>query len=140
MYNFYLIGLSEVSRDSALIESKIESFADRLTVAWQTVALGMVIVFAVLASLWLILEIAGRRMSKSSSKAPKKVEVHKSEPETVAAPVVSEEVPVDSGDEGEIVAAITAAISLMLEAEGKPSKGFRVVSFKRNGRGAHWNR
>lgn len=140
MYNFYLIGLSEVSRDSALVENKIESFADRLTVAWQTVALGMVIVFAVLALLWLILEIAGRRMSQSASKAPKKVEVHKSEPEFVSAPTVSDEAPVEAGDDSEIVAAITAAITLMLEAEGAPSKGFRIVSFKRNGRGAHWNR
>ena len=140
MYNFYLIGLSEVSRDSALIENKIESFADRLTVAWQTVALGMAIVFAVLALLWLILEIAGRNIAKSNDKSSKKIDVHKSKPEVVSAPAVSDEAFVEAGDDSEIVAAITAAISLMLEAEGKPSKGFRVISFKRNGRGAHWNR
>lgn len=140
MYNFYLIGLSEVTRDSALIENKIESFADRLTVAWQTVALGMAIVFAVLALLWLILEIAGRNIAKSNDKSSKKVDVHKSEPEVVSAPAVSDEAFVEAGDDSEIVAAITAAISLMLEAEGKPSKGFRVISFKRNDRSAHWNR
>ncbi len=34
-------------------------------------------------------------------------------------------------DDGALIAAITAAVSLVLEAEGKDPKGFRVVSFKR---------
>ena len=35
-------------------------------------------------------------------------------------------------DDGAVIAAITAAISMMLESEGKDPRGFRVVSFKRS--------
>ena len=38
----------------------------------------------------------------------------------------------DETDDGELIAAITAAISLMLESEGKDPRGFRVVSFRRS--------
>ena len=137
MHYFYLIGLSEVSHDSSLVQNKLPDFADRLAVGSQTVALGMLIVFAVLATLWLILEIAGR-MSSSKNKSIKTIETTKQETFTFEPQTVDEAPTTD--DEEEIVAAITAAISMMLEAEGQPSKGFRVVSFKRSDKTAHWNR
>lgn len=138
MYNFYLIGLSEVSKDQSLVNDIMPSIADRFQVGLQTVALGMLIVFAVLFILWIILEIAGHMASTKSAPAAQKVKtepIANEEPE----PVVSSEVASYENDE-EIVAAITAAISLMLEAENAPVKGFRVVSFKRASNSAHWNR
>ncbi len=137
MNNFYLIGLSEVSKDQSLVNKIIPGIADRVIIGMQTVALGMLIVFSVLALLWIILEIAGRVSSaqgkEKTAPAPKAKKV-----EAPVAPV--EEAPVDFENDEEIVAAITAAIALMLEAENAPVKGFRVVSFKRASNNAHWNR
>ncbi len=49
-----------------------------------------------------------------------------------------------SGDEGAVVAAITAAVSLILEDEAKAAggkaSGFRVVSFRRAGGDRPWTR
>lgn len=143
MYNFHLIGLSEVSKDQSLIHEIIPSFTDRVQVAAQTVALGMLIVFSVLAILWIILEIAGRAASKSENAPAKKIRLS-ADAQPVPKPTVTEQpepqAPESYENDEEIVAAITAAITLMLEAENTPVKGFRVVSFKRAANGAHWNR
>ncbi len=137
MYNFYLIGLSEVSKDQSLVNDIMPSIADRFQVGLQTVALGMLIVLSVLATLWIILEIVGRIASKKTADVTKKVKTESTE-SIVPSPVVSQEISYENDEE--IVAAITAAISLMLEAENAPVKGFRVVSFKRASNSAHWNR
>lgn len=146
MYNFHLIGLSEVSKDQSLIHEIIPSFTDRVQVAAQTVALGMLIVFSVLAILWIILEIAGRAASKSENAPAKKIRLS-ADAQPVPKPTVIELAEPNEPEsyesyenDEEIVAAITAAITLMLEAENTPVKGFRVVSFKRAANGAHWNR
>lgn len=136
MYNFHLIGLSEVAKDSSLVNKIMPSFTDRLQVGAQTVALGMLIVFVVLALLWIILEVAGHMASKQTEPKIKAIEP---KPVAVSNPVPVPEQTSYENDE-EIVAAITAAISLMLEAENAPVKGFRVVSFKRVSNNAHWNR
>ena len=136
MYNFHLIGLSEVSNDSSLVNEILPSFTDRLQVGGQTVALGMLIVFVVLALLWIILEVAGYMASKQSEPKVKAIE---QAPVATADPAPVPEQTSYENDE-EVVAAITAAISLMLEAENAPVKGFRVVSFKRVSNNAHWNR
>lgn len=137
MYNFYLIGLSEVSKDQSLVNDIMPSIADRFQVGLQTVALGMLIVLSVLATLWIILEIVGRIASKKTADVTKKVKTESTE-SIVPSPVVSQEISYENDEE--IVAAITAVISLMLEAENAPVKGFRVVSFKRASNSAHWNR
>lgn len=137
MYNFYLIGLSEVSKDQSLVNDIMPSIADRFQVGLQTVALGMLIVLSVLATLWIILEIVGRIAAKKTADVTKKVKTESTE-SIEPSPVVSQEISYENDEE--IVAAITAAISLMLEAENAPVKGFRVVSFKRASNSAHWNR
>jgi len=137
MNNFYLIGLSEVSKDPSLVNKIIPNISDRIIVGMQTVALGMLIVFAVLASLWIILEIAGR-VSSSQNQEVKASKPKAEKVEVPQAPVVSE--PASYENDEEVVAAITAAITLMLEAENAPVKSFRVVSFKRTSNSAHWNR
>ncbi len=116
-----------VDLTSADVTKPIENMADRLSAAGQTVVLGMLAVFAVLAVLWLVLAIMGKFFT-TAPKAEKKQE-------PAAAPVVVQPVQTNapvSNDE-EIVAAITAAISLMLD---KPQSAFRVVSFRQTSREA----
>ncbi|MBE6619504.1 MAG: hypothetical protein E7626_06985 [Ruminococcaceae bacterium] len=116
---------------NADINTPLKSMADRLSAAGQTLVVGMLAVFSVLAILWLVLAFMGRWFET----APKKetAEEAKSAATPIAAPAPTA-VPVQlQEDEAEIVAAITAAISVTL---GKPQSAFRVVSFKQTSREA----
>ncbi len=117
---------------TADINKPIDSWADRLSAAGQTVVLGMVAVFAVLAILWLVLAIMGSFFTKGSAKPAKK---EKSEEKVPAAqtPPVAPAPAVSVSDDEEVIAAITAAISVMLD---KPQSAFRVVSFRQTSREA----
>ncbi len=105
------------------------TFADRVSEALRVSLLGIGMVFAVLAILWLVLEVfryvfydlpnKGKRDEKKPEKSAKA--------EPAPAPVVTE---VAATDDGEIVAAITAALCVMLD---KPATGFKVVSFRKTG-------
>lgn len=118
------------------------SWGDRLNYMGVGVLMGVVVVFAVLALLWLILEIFGAvaRRGQSAPSAPK-VQAPAPAPAPVVEPTPVEPVAPVAGDD-EIVAAITAALAVYLE-EAKASSpsvsGFRVVSFKKVGNSAHWN-
>jgi sodium pump decarboxylase gamma subunit len=93
------------------------SFADRLWFGASVMLVGMAIVFSVLILLWVILELfglVGKIFGKKASAEPQIT------PEAPA--------PENADDEKETVAAITAALSVVLE---KPVSGFRVVSFKK---------
>lgn len=116
-----------VDLTSADVTKPIESMADRLSAAGQTVVLGMCAVFAVLTILWLVLAIMGKFFT-TVPKAEKKEE-------PAATPVVVQPVQTSAPatNDEEIVAAITAAISLMLD---KPQSAFRVVSFRQTSREA----
>lgn len=125
------------------------SWGDRLNYMGIGVLLGMVVVFAVLALLWLILELFGavarrRQTEKSAPQAETPASKAEAVPAPVApaaAPVAVPAAPVAMSDDA-IVAAITAALAVYLEAQGPkaPSiNGFRVVSFKKVGTAAHWN-
>ena len=85
----------------------------------QMLLIGMLIVFAVLALLWLSLEISGKIFRSLSGTAKKPVE-KKPEPVVAPAPVMA--------DDTELIAVLTAAIAAM---ESAPAARFRVVSFKR---------
>lgn len=124
------------------------SWGDRFNYMGIGVLLGVVVVFAVLALLWLILEVVGviAKRGQTQSDEPKsekpapKVVPEAPAPAVVETPVLQEESVVMSDDE--IVAAITAALAVYLEEVGAsaPSiNGFRVVSFKKVGNAAHWN-
>lgn len=110
-------------------EALPETLADKAMFALENSVLGLVIVFAVLAVLFIVVKIVasimGGREDKTSAKA-------KPAPTPTAPVAPSTPAPVPQSDDGEIIAAITAAISLMLEAEGKDPRGFRVVSFRRS--------
>lgn len=135
---------------SFMILAESISWSDRLNYIGIGTLLGMGVIFAVLILLWLILELFHLCMSKATGKKTDKA-AEEPVPEPAPVPVpVEEPVPVaETADDGELIAAITAAISVYLEGEAVavgPSasvsqfaSGFRVVSFKKVGSAAHWN-
>lgn len=118
------------------------SWGDQLNYMGTGVLMGVVVVFSVLALLWLILEAFGAvaRRGQSVPAAPVPTTVAKAAP---AAPITQTvtAAPATTSDD-EIVAAITAALAVYLEeakATSPTINGFRVVSFKKVGTAAHWN-
>lgn len=117
------------------------SLAENAKEAGTVTLLGMVAIFAVLALLWLVIEILHRVLSEKKEEPVQKtapaptVEKKSAAP----APTAPAEPAVSTADDGALIAAITAAISAAMADEGYTG-GFRVVSFKRasvrrNGRG-----
>ncbi len=116
--------------------------AERIKYAVLVSVQGMVMIFLVLSILWGVValmkvflhDIPAKKAAKQAALA-KAVEVAAAPVEESAVIAASEE------DEGEIVAAITAAIAAMLQSEeykGQFESGFRVVSFTR--KGGAWNK
>lgn len=119
-------------------DTKYAAFsADAIAKAIEVTLLGMCMVFAVLALLWLALAVFKVVFAKDSSKAKKTVK-EVSIPEAVVAPTVEKVT-----DDAELVAVITAAIAAYRSSEegivGEAASGFRVVSFKRAAKGRAWN-
>ena len=109
------------------------SLAENAKEAGTVTLLGMVAIFAVLALLWLVIEILHRAVSEKkeaseASAVPAPVPTEQSEPES--APVHTPQPTVEASDDGALIAAITAAISAAMADDGYTG-GFRVVSFKR---------
>ena len=111
----------------------------RIEYAITVTVQGMLMIFAVLALLWGVVavfkvflhDIPEKRKAKKAALASAVAQVAQPEPEIVLEP---------DEDEGEIVAAITAAIAAVLQSEeyaGEFASGFRVVSFQR--KGGAWN-
>ena len=111
-----LISISEVQTSE-----KLGSFADKLSYGGSMVLIGISTVFAVLVII--MLSLFAFKYFFHDLPAKKKASL---KPQ---APVVSEPVEAVYSDDGEIVAAIAAAIA-MAESESDGIK-FRVVSFKR---------
>ena len=116
--------------------------AERIKYAVLVSVQGMAMIFLVLSILWGVValmkvflhDIPAKKEAKKAALA-KAVEVAVAPVEQPVAAAEPEE------DEGEIVAAITAAIALMLQSEeykGQFESGFRVVSFTR--KGGAWNK
>lgn len=110
--------------------------SERISYALQRTLIGLIIVFGVLAIIWLVLSLFKFIFYKDPNK---KTEVRKAAapaPAPVQAPTPT---PVaKTQDDGAIVAAIVAAISAMRQEQGI-ADGFRVVSFKR-GTNKPWNK
>ncbi len=109
--------------------------ADRIGYALQKSLIGIIIVFGVLAIIWLVLSLFKFIFYKDPNKKSEKKEA---QPAPAAPAPVAASVPVSSNNDAEVVAAIIAAISAMRNEEGI-NDGFRVVSFKRSS-AKPWNK
>ncbi len=109
--------------------------SDRIGYALQRTLIGLIIVFGVLAVIWLVLSLFKVVFYKDPNK---KTTEKKAEPKPAAAPAPAPTpVKVEAQDDGAVIAAIVAAISAMRNEQGI-TDGFRVVSFKR-GTNKPWN-
>ncbi len=111
----------------------------RISYALRMTLLGMGMVFAVLAILWLILAIFKVALAgKETKPAKEKSESQRAETEAVLPPP-----PAAAGTDPAVVAAVTAAIAEVLASDPALSEqfagGFRVVSFKKKSGKASWN-
>ncbi len=129
----------KIIQPSALALFNVE--AETLNMMWQTVVLGMGMVFSVLAILWGVLSIFKVVFAGKTPKEPKKAPVEK---KAEAAPIAAAPAPVavpaaQSNDE--LIAVLTAAVAAYMAEEGTPvaDGSFRVVSFRRVGGGRAWN-
>ena len=137
--NMMYYALSASNADTTYAAFSGEAWAE----AGKVTLLGMVMVFAVLALLWGVLAVVKMFFVKGKSEeAPEKkaepVSV-KAAPEKKPAPAVAP----STGDNEALIAVITAAITAYRASEegmdSAAASGFRVVSFKRAGRGRAWN-
>ncbi len=114
----------------------------RISYALRMTLLGMGMVFAVLALLWLVLAIFKSIFGGKSAKQPKAPKESKRKPESVA-PEAPASAVIPAGTDPATVAAITAAIAAMIESDPALSEqfagGFRVVSFRKKSGKTSWN-
>lgn len=104
-----------------------QTLAEKLAIGVEVSVVGILIVFAVLAILWGCLEL----MHLVIYTIPKHHRAKREVTSSVFALQTAEEVPeveTPAQDDGEVLAAITAAITIMTE---KQPGTFRVVSFRR---------
>ena len=116
----------------------VKVYGSALSLGIETTLLGMGIVFAVLILIWAILAVFGKIFSAQKKEKPV-VSKAAPAPAPVAAPAAVPAVAANhaaSNDE-ELVAAITAAISLCMDM---PMGSFRVVSFRKTNTKQAWNK
>ena len=126
----YLPLLTDAAAATDLMNNPM-SFGERVLMGLQVTLFGMAVVFAVLILLWGILEIFRVLFYELPKKKAAEAEAAKAaekpaEPAPAEEPVMAVEE--TDTDDAEIVAAITAAISVVMD---KPQTSFRVVSFRR---------
>lgn len=99
------------------------NFGERTIYAGRMLLIGMVTVFFALIILWGVLELFHQLLERS----------RKSSHAVVAPMPATKERELPLQDDGAVVAAITAAVSVILaEENGGKCPAFRVVSFKRS--------
>ena len=120
------------------------NIAENFTEAIEQTVLGMLMIFAVLAILWgciellrLILSAVQKKKSSKVSKEDANEAKNNTFDDERTAQKEETPAPQSGAGEGEIVAAITAALAEYL---GRPEPTFRVVSFKKVSGDAHWNK
>ena len=120
--NFY----TTLSNEEAL------TLGERLSLGLTNTLLGLLIIFLVLTILFgavklfaILLPKLTEKKKDSKSKEPP---TNKSAESIAKAPAAHPA----ATDSGAVIAAITAAVSLLLEEEGQEPTGFRVVSFRRS--------
>ena len=108
-----------------------------LNMMWQTVVLGMGMIFAVLGILWAILSLFKLVFVGKTPKEQKE----KPQPAPVAVEQRTAVSVAPAQDDGALIAVITAAVAAYMADSGEqvPAGGFRVVSFTRVKGGKPWN-
>jgi len=123
--------------------------AETVTMAWQTLVLGMGMIFTVLAILWGVLAIfklvfAGKDPKTPKKPAPKKDKKTEAQPvsDDAVAAVIAASIQAYQEDQARndtaLVAILTAAVAAYRAEEGTDGE-FRVVSFKRANASRAWN-
>lgn len=114
--------------------------SERLELGGEVTALGLGTVFLILMLLWGVLTLFRLVFYTIPNRKKQTVEQKQAEidiPDNFAGESTAETDEASGSDDGELVAAITAAVAEYLAAESSASsepaasKGFRVVSFKR---------
>ena len=123
---------------SANVDTKYKAFSgEAWAEAGKVTLLGLGMVFAVLALLWLVLSVFKLLFVKNTAKKPAQ-NIEKA-PAAEAEPAPAEA----TTDDDALIAVITAAITAYRSSEegmdSAEANGFRVVSFKRAGKGRSWN-
>lgn len=103
------------------------SLGERISYGLRMTAVGMLTIFAVLGVIYLVMLLSGLIFGRVGKKKP--------------APELPAEIPAEEGLDPALVAVLTAAVAAVLADEaretGVEAPAFRVVSFRRTGRG--WN-
>lgn len=105
------------------------NLGERFAYAGRMTLIGMATIFVALSILWAALALFRRALERGKTPAENKPAAPA--PKAVAPTLVA--APKAASADGELVAAITAAVSLMLaEENGGKVPNFRVVSFRRS--------
>ncbi len=115
---------------------------DKFALSGEMLLKGMGTVFMVLILLWAILAVFGMVFgTKQAKPAPKQKTAPKQSPAPVKTAPVADNGAIGNGaaGDGELIAAITAAIEAYRASEGAGALPFRVVSFKRKNGASGWN-
>ena len=115
-------------------EAAAGTIGEKAVLSLTTLILGMLTVFSVLLIIMIVLVIIGAYFKKKDQKAQKQKALTPSAPS--APETVPDENPVET-DEGELVAAITAAVAMCME---EPVGSFRVVSFRKTSTKPAWTK
>ena len=116
----------------------VKVYASSLSLGIETALLGMGIVFSVLILIWIILAIFGKIATAGSKpKKEKPAPAPKAAPAPAPAPAAPVAPAPAASDDSELVAAITAAVSLCMDM---PVGSFRVVSFRKTNTKQAWNK
>ena len=122
---YYAFSLSDILKFDESVSNTM-NYGDKFESIAVTALGGFALVFVVLALIFFVLKLFS--VFFAQKKEPEKT------PEPVPAPAVSvaEELPEETVcDDGELVAAITAAICAFRSENGEKTGGFRVVSFRK---------
>ncbi len=125
---------------NALSTTVSQTLGERTVEALTNLVLGMLVVFAVLTILYVVLTLVGKIFIAEEKKKAKSNVVNAETPTAPQAQDESQGNTDNSGNAEEIVAAITAAITVYLEDEGVAPGSFRVVSFRKSNTKPSWNK
>lgn len=122
---YYAFSLSDILKFDEAVANNM-TMSEKLQNIAVTALGGFLLVFAVLTLIFLLLKVFSLffTQKKTEEKPIEAEEIIAHEPVTF--PVVEPE-----SDDGELIAAITAAITAFRSESGEKTTGFRVVSFRK---------